>query len=72
MTLMNLTEMDEVITEEVWNTIKTMSSDKALGPDSFTEHFYKADWQIIKVDFMAAISRVMQGDVSRLYFLNSA
>lgn len=27
---------------------------------------------IIKSDFMAAVSRLMQGDVSRLYLLNSA
>ncbi len=58
--------------EEVWNTIKLMPLDKALGPDGLTERFFKVALQIIKVDFMAAISRLMQGDVSRLHLLNSA
>jgi hypothetical protein len=29
-------------------------------------------WQVIKVDFMAAVGRLMQGDVNNLYLLNSA
>jgi hypothetical protein len=28
-------------------------------------------WQVIKVDFMAAVGRLMQGDVNKLHLLNS-
>lgn len=33
-------------TEEVWNAIKAMPSDKAPGPDGFTGAFYKAAWLV--------------------------
>jgi hypothetical protein len=70
---LDLGELDAfIMEEEVWNTIKLMPLDKASGPDGLTERFFKVAWQIIKVDFMAAISRLMQGDVSRLHLLNSA
>jgi hypothetical protein len=36
--------------------IKAMSSNQALGPNSFIGCFYKVAWQIIKVDFIVAIS----------------
>jgi hypothetical protein len=49
-----------------------MPSDKARGPDGYTGRFYKAAWQVISGDFMSAISRLLQGDVTRLYLLNSA
>jgi hypothetical protein len=69
----DLTELDRIIDEEeIWNTIKSMPSDKAPGPDGFTGRFYKMAWQIIKVDFMAAVNRLFQGDDSRLFLLNSA
>jgi hypothetical protein len=42
--------------EEVDNTIKSMPSDKASGPDGFTGAFFKACWEIIKDDIMAAIN----------------
>jgi hypothetical protein len=45
--------------------------DKALGLDGFTGRFYRAAWQIIKVDFMAAVGRLMQGDINKLRLLNS-
>lgn len=70
----DLSALDQVILEdeEVWDTIKVLPCDKAPGPDGFTGRFYKTAWSVIKVDFMAVVSRLMQGDVSRLYLLNSA
>jgi hypothetical protein len=67
----DLSDLDQIITEEVWRAIIAMPSDKAPGPDGYTGRFYKAAWQVIKADFMAAISRLLQGDVTRLYLLNS-
>jgi hypothetical protein len=70
---MDLDQLEQAITEEeVWAAIKTLPSDKAPGPDGYSGRFYKVAWQIIKVDFMTAIGRVMQGDVSKLHLLNSA
>lgn len=55
----DLTELDRIIDEEeIWNTIKSMPSEKAHGPDGFTGRFYKMAWQFIKVDFMAAVNRL--------------
>jgi hypothetical protein len=44
--------------KEVWETIKQMPSDKALGPDGFIGGFYKACWNIINQDIMVAMSVV--------------
>jgi hypothetical protein len=69
----DLSDLEQIFTEEeVWNTVKAMPSDKAPGPDRYTARFYKAVWQVIKGNFMAAISRLIQGGVIRLYLLNSA
>ena len=43
--------------DEVKNTINSMPSDKASGPDGFTGAFFKACWKIIKEDVMAAIKQ---------------
>lgn len=52
----DLQSLDEFFTEdEVWATIKSMPSDKAPGPNGFTDRFYKTYWQIIKSDIMAAL-----------------
>jgi hypothetical protein len=71
---LDLTELDLVFLKEViWNTIKSLpSDDKAPGPDGFTGRFYKMAWQVIKVDFMVTVGRLMQCDVNQLYLLNSA
>jgi hypothetical protein len=58
--------------EEVWNTIKLLSSDKAPGSDGFTGRFYKVCWPIIKEDIMTAISAVWQRDFRNIRSLNSA
>jgi hypothetical protein len=71
--IVDLTEMDNPITmEEVWDTIKSLPVDRAPGPDGYTGHFYKACWQLIKVDFMAAIITLQQGNAWKLELLNSA
>jgi hypothetical protein len=58
--------------EEVWNTVKLLPSDKALGPDGFTGCFYKVCWSIIKDDIMAAISAVWRRDFRNFRLLNTA
>jgi hypothetical protein len=53
----NLSSLDAPISEEeVHNTTKLLPNDKAPGPDGFTEHFYKACWDVIKGDVVAAIN----------------
>jgi hypothetical protein len=42
--------------DEVKDTIDSTLSDKAPGPDGFTGAFFKASWEIIKDDIMAAIN----------------
>jgi hypothetical protein len=56
----------------VWNTVKLLPSDKALGPDGFTGCFYKVCWSIIKDDIMAAISAVWRRDFRNFRLLNTA
>eukprot|EP00253_Pinus_taeda_P008973 PITA_08973 len=46
--------------EEIIKVVWSMDVDKALGPDGFTVHFYKACWHIIKVDLYKMISRFMK------------
>ena len=61
-----------ILEEEVWNTIKSLPSDKAPGPDGFTGRFYKVCWPIIKGDLMAAIHSVWGKNFRNLWMLNSA
>jgi hypothetical protein len=58
--------------DEIWTTIKELPSNKAIGPNGYTCRFYKMVWEVIKPDFMVVVSKLMQGDVSRLFLLNSA
>jgi hypothetical protein len=72
-TSVDLSDLDQFLSEEeIWSTIKSLPPDKAPGPDGFTGRFYRAAWQIIKVDFMAVVGRLMQGDINKLHLLNSA
>jgi hypothetical protein len=65
--------MDNPITEEeVCDTIKSLPADRALEPDGYIGLFYKACWQLIKADFMAAIITLQQGNAQKLELLNSA
>jgi len=58
--------------EEVWRTINLLAANKALGPDGFTENFYKACWQTIKVDMMATVSAIWRRKLKNFEQLNSA
>jgi len=58
--------------EEVWATICSLPADRAPGPDGYTGQIYKSRWPIIKMDFMAAILSLQQGDARKLELLNSA
>jgi hypothetical protein len=69
----DLTSLEATIPEEeVWDTIKGMTVDRAPRPNGFTGKFYEACWQIIKSDFMAAItiiaclcSKLLSSSISR-------
>jgi hypothetical protein len=66
----NLSDLDLPFTEEeVWSTIKQMPSDKAPDLDSYTGHFYKTCWPIIKDDIMVPF---LQSGVERLLILGSS
>ncbi|WVZ52762.1 hypothetical protein U9M48_003790, partial [Paspalum notatum var. saurae] len=70
---MDLSSLDAPISDdEVWTTIASLPSDWAPGPDGYTGRFYKACWNIIKSDFMAAILTLQQGNAQKLWLLNSA
>jgi hypothetical protein len=58
--------------KEVLDTIAGLPSDKAPGPDGFTGRFYKSCWSIIKVDLLAALSVIHQGNAQRMGQLNSS
>jgi hypothetical protein len=58
--------------KEVWETIKKLPSDKAPGPNWFTDGFYKACWPIIKQDIMRAVSAVWSRRFKNFDKLNSA
>lgn len=69
----DLSPLDEPFSEkEIWATIQSLPSDRAPGPDGYTGRFYKACLPIIKVDFIAALICLQQGDARRLELLNSA
>jgi len=70
---MDLSILDNPITEdEVWEKIRSLPADRAPGPDGYTGRFFKACWQVIKADFMAAIISLQQGDARGFGLLNAA
>ncbi|KAM0835448.1 hypothetical protein ACQ4PT_062915 [Festuca glaucescens] len=58
--------------EEVWATIKTMTSNKSLGPDGFSWEFYKCCWAVITVDVLTALNAIFQGKDQFFDGLNTA
>lgn len=68
----DLAALDGSFFVEVWNTIKQLPSNKALGPDDFTGRFYKSCWDIIKMDVIAAISTVGSRRFMNFQVLNTA
>lgn len=69
----DLMHLEEPFTaEEVGKAIKSLSFDKAPGPDGFTGRFYVTCWQIIRVDFMRTLEQFHRGDVRGLPAINKA
>jgi exonuclease III len=58
--------------EEVKSIIDSMPPDKAPGPDGFTGAFFKASWEIIKFDIMAALNSLYAMNSQSFHLLNSA
>jgi hypothetical protein len=56
----------------VKETIFSMPSDKAPGPDGFTGIFFKECWDIIKVDVLEAFHQLHDMNGAEFKFLNSA
>lgn len=50
--LVDLTDLDKDISEEVKESIWRLGANKAAGPDVFLIFFYKHFWETIKVDIM--------------------
>jgi hypothetical protein len=68
----DLAQLDTPFSEgDVWETIKHLPSNKALGPDGFTGRFYKSCWPIIKTELMAAISCICARKFRNMGGLNS-
>lgn len=68
-----LADLDvDIMADEVWNTIKELPPDRALGPDGFTGAFYRSSWPIVRDDIMAAVQAFMRGDTRGLERLNNA
>jgi hypothetical protein len=59
----DLGELDLPISEdEVRSAVSSLPSDRAPGPNGFTGRFYKSCWHSIKVDLLAAIIALHQGN----------
>ena len=68
-----LDQLEVLFTEqEVWETIASMPSDRAPGPDGFTGIFYKTAWPIIKADIIRAFNAFWARDFRSLNLLNEA
>lgn len=69
----DLSELELPFThDEVKDTIDSMPSDKAPGPDGFTGAFFKACWEIVKDDIKAAINSLYTMNSQGFHLLNSA
>jgi len=58
--------------DEIKNIVYSMPSDKAPGPDGFTGAFFKACWETIKEDVMAAMNSLFTLNAQGFEWLNSA
>jgi hypothetical protein len=58
--------------EEIKETITSMPSDKAPGPDGFTGAFFKSCWEIIKDDVTVAINNLFHLNSQGFELMNSA
>jgi hypothetical protein len=58
--------------EEVWRVIRSMPSDKALGPDGFTARFLQHTWDIIRLDLMRVFDSFWHMDTHSFHAINEA
>ena len=66
-------ELDRPFTEEeVEHAIKCLPSDKAPGPDGFTNNFYKRCWGTIKFDILATFHSMHVHHCGALEHINGA
>lgn len=66
-------ELDRPFSEiEIEQAIRSLPNEKASGPDGFTNDFYKACWQIIKVDVFNAFHAFHMQHCGTLESLNCA
>jgi hypothetical protein len=63
---------DRFTEEEVWNVIRSLLPDKALGPYDFTARFLHAAWQIIRPDLIAVLDAFWRCDTRSFHSLNQA
>jgi hypothetical protein len=69
----DLSDLDAQIDEnEVLESIMQLPSDKAPGPDGYTDRFYKVCWPIIKRDVMAVIAAIWCRKFRQFGRLNTA
>jgi hypothetical protein len=69
----DLSELEMPFTqEEIKDTIDSMPSDKAPGPDGFTGVFFKSCWEIIKEDVTTAINTLFEMNSQGFELMNSA
>ena len=69
----NLDDLDTPFTEEeLLNTIRSLPSEKAPGPDGFIGVFYKKCWEIIKDDFYVAILGFYNHRTAKMSLFNEA
>lgn len=69
---LDLAQLDVLFTEEVWEAISDMPSDKAPGPHGFTGMFYKRAWPIIKIDILNAFNAFWSMDFRSFNLVNEA
>jgi hypothetical protein len=58
--------------EEIWQAIRQMPQNKAPGPDGFTGLFFRACWETIRADIVAAVNSVYNLRCHHLNLLNKA
>lgn len=49
-------------TQEIWDSIQSLSPDSAPGPDGFTGHFFRGCWDIIQADVVEMVKGFFLGD----------
>jgi len=69
----DLQHLQAVFTEdELRSTVQTIAAEKAPGPDGFIGSFYKASWDIIKGDLLAAANFFYNNHDQHFNLLNNA